>query len=134
MTNIGIGNSVITIRDNVVDYLYHYKATVSRVLDGDTIEFGEIDLGFDIVLKRRKARLLGVNTKELKSKDEVEKKLAFEAKDYMTERLLGQSVIIKIREYDYADNFGRILADVYLENELINDTLIAEGFAVEFMD
>jgi len=117
------------------DYLYHYKATMSRVIDGDTVVFKEIDMGLDIVVKRKKARLIGINTPELKSKDEQVRLLAKEAKAYLQSRLSSDvEVIIKIREYDPTDAFGRILADVYLEDEKLNDTLLTLGFAVEFME
>jgi micrococcal nuclease len=119
---------------SIKNKLYHYKAKVKRVVDGDTVVFSEIDLGFEIALKNRKARLLGVDTAELRSSNEDEKVKAFEAKDYMIDRLEGKDVVIKIREYEYVDNFGRILADVYLEEELINETLLAEGLAVVFED
>lgn len=118
----------------IEDKLYHYKATVSKITDGDTIKFDEINLGFNVVLKNQVARLIGIDTPELRSKVPEEKKLAYEAKDYLEKRLLGKTVIIKSREFKFNDSFGRILADIYLEDELINDTLLAEGYAVVFME
>lgn len=111
------------------DLLYWYKAHVLRVIDGDTIVFSEIDLGFEIVLKNKHGRLLGIDTPELKASDPEVKALAYEAKDYVAVRLTDQDVIIKSVE---VDNFGRILVKVYLAEEYVNDTLIAEGYAVVF--
>ena len=115
------------------DYLYHYKAILSRVIDGDTIVFKEIDMGLDVVVKRKRARLLGINTPELHAKDAGVRAKANEAKVYLENRLQEDTnVIIKIRDYDPFDSFGRILADIYLEEELLNKTMLTLGFAVEF--
>ncbi|MGP0689753.1 thermonuclease family protein [Priestia aryabhattai] len=117
----------------VKDYLYHYKAIMSRVIDGDTIVFKEIDMGLDVWVKNKHARLLGINAPELHAKDLETRFKANEAKEYLENRLTEDTiVIIKIREYNPLDSFGRILADVYLEDELLNDTMLAEGFAVVF--
>ena len=43
--------------------MYEYRCTVTRVVDGDTVD-AEIDLGFDIVFKSR-IRLFGVDTPEV---------------------------------------------------------------------
>jgi micrococcal nuclease len=117
----------------VKDYLYHYKAIISRVIDGDTIVFKEIDMGLDVWIKNKHARLLGINTPELHDKDAEVRFKANEAKDYLANRLTEDTaVIIKVREYNPLDSFGRILADVYLEDELLNDTMLELGFAVVF--
>ncbi|MED3976121.1 thermonuclease family protein [Priestia megaterium] len=118
----------------VHDFLYHYKAVLSRVIDGDTVVFKEIDMGLDVVVKNKHARLLGINTPELHDKNPEVKFKANEAKEYLESRFTEDvEVIIKIREYKPFDSFGRILADVYIDDELINDTLLELGFAVEFM-
>jgi micrococcal nuclease len=114
---------------SIKDKLYHYKGKVGRVIDGDTFYMAEIDLGFDITLKNKKVRLLGINTMELKDFDSKKRKLAYEAKDYMIKRLEGKDVVIKSVGFD---DFGRILALVWLEEELINDTLLKNGLAVVF--
>lgn len=111
------------------ELLYWYKGRVDRVIDGDTIVFSELDLGFDLAYKNRHGRLLGINAPELHDKDEQVKIKANEAKDYLTQRLTGKDVIIKSRE---VDDFGRILCDVYIADEFINNTMITEGYAVVF--
>jgi micrococcal nuclease len=52
--------------------VYEYRATITRVIDGDTYEV-EIDLGFFVTLKRQRVRLLGVDTPEVfgRNRDEV---------------------------------------------------------------
>ena len=48
------------------DNLYHYKATIIRVIDGDTIE-ARVDLGFKVQITQ-KFRLLAIDTPELRGK------------------------------------------------------------------
>lgn len=109
--------------------LYHYKAKIDNVVDGDTVDFEYIDLGFDILLKGKRARLLGVDTYELKSKILMEKELAQQGKEYMINRVLNKEVILRSREYEITDSFGRLLVDIYVENVLVNDELVHLGLA-----
>jgi micrococcal nuclease len=123
--------------ENILDKLYHYKAKVGRVIDGDTFTLEEIDLGFGFIKRSTKeeeikVRMLGINTRELKSTNKTDKKLAFQAKDYMTGRLKkGTEVIIQSTGFDV---FGRVLAVVYLGDECLNETLLGNGMAVVYED
>ena len=51
--------------------MYNYKINLLRVVDGDTID-AEIDLGFDIKVKKR-IRFMGINAPESRTKDLEEK-------------------------------------------------------------
>ena len=51
--------------------MYTYKATLDRVIDGDTIDVN-IDLGFDISVNKR-VRFAGINTPESRTRDLEEK-------------------------------------------------------------
>lgn len=119
-------NVVIT---KMEDLLFWYKGTVGRVIDGDSVVFSELDLGFSIALKKRHGRLLGIDAPELRTKDVEVKFQANLSKEYLAQRLTGQEVVIKSQK---VDSFGRILCDIYLQDEFINNTLLAEKFAVEF--
>ena len=48
--------------------LYHYRAVVISVYDGDTCRM-DIDLGLDIWQKNEKIRLVRINTPELRGND-----------------------------------------------------------------
>ena len=50
--------------------MYEYCAKVVSVYDGDTITV-DIDLGFGIVLKKQKLRLLGINTPEVRGAEKI---------------------------------------------------------------
>src|SRR6185437_3945675 len=97
---------------NMKDNLYWYKATIERVIDGDTLIADEIDLGFHTSLKNQRIRLLDVDAPELRDKDEELKRLAFEAKDFVASLVEGKEIIIRSTGFD---SFGRILAHVWID-------------------
>ena len=53
--------------------MYEYKVMIDRWVDGDTVDV-DIDLGFDVVLKKQRVRLHGINTPESRTRDLEEKK------------------------------------------------------------
>ena len=53
--------------------MYEYRSVILRVVDGDTVDV-DIDLGFDIMLKKQRIRLYGVDTPESRTRDLEEKK------------------------------------------------------------
>ena len=87
-------------------------ATVSRIIDGDT---------FDLTDKRR-IRLLEIDAPEYPKGC-----LAQQAKDRLTELILGKQVVIK---NPTPDNFQRLVASVSVGNLDIAGALISEGFAI----
>ncbi len=112
--------------------LYMYKATVDRVVDGDTLKV-TIDLGFTVFWKSS-CRFYGVNTPELKSKDVTVKARAQAAKAFVSELLpAGTEIVIRSRELD---KYGRPLVDVFYGKDFaehLNQILIDKAFAVPFM-
>jgi micrococcal nuclease len=113
----------------MINNLHHYKATVLRILDGDTVEM-VIDLGFTVQWKST-CRLYGINTPELTSKDPLIRAKALEAKQYLIDKLVtGSTVYIKSRELD---KYGRPLADLYYGASFnhVNKELLDLGLAVK---
>ena len=108
--------------------VYEYNATVLDVYDGDTITL-LIDVGFNIHLKQ-KCRLYGIDTPELRTKNKKEKELAIKARDYLKELILNKKV--KIKTYK-DDKYGRMLADIYLDDIYVNMNLIEKGYAVSYL-
>jgi micrococcal nuclease len=107
---------------------YVYKATIERVVDGDTIDV-TLDLGFDVRLHKQRCRLAGIDTPESRTRDLAEKKLGLAAKDRLIELCVGSITIKSFGKGKY----GRILAIPYTENnEDICQMLINEGHAVEY--
>lgn len=110
--------------------MYEYKCKIIKVIDGDTVDC-EIDLGFHIKIIKR-VRLLGINTPELNSKDETQRVLAKEAKDYV---LNSKDTITRLKTVlDESDSFGRVLGWLYIgDSDLtLNNLLLVEGLAVPY--
>ncbi len=104
--------------------MYEYKATVTKVYDGDTITV-DFDLGFGIVLKKQTIRLFGINTPEVRG---TEKADGIISRDALRQRILGKQVIIKTSK-DKKGKYGRWLGEVFVKDENINQWLLEEGYA-----
>ena len=116
----------------MLDFLYHYKMTVVRVVDGDTV-FGDVDLGFNIGFKKMEFRLSGVNTPEIKG---ASREAGLASKKFVEDTVLNKEVII-VTKKDGKEKYGRYLAEVfYLDGTnwvSLNKSLIDKGLAVPFM-
>ena len=102
--------------------MYQYKASVSKVVDGDTIH-ALVDLGFkiytDIIF-----RLADINAPEKNTDEGVVAKIA------LSNKLLNQSIAI---DSNGKDKYGRWIATVYLNGENINQWLMTEGYASKYI-
>ena len=110
--------------------MYEYRAFVRKVYDGDTITC-DMDLGFEVTLKNQKLRLYGINTPEVRGPSmEVGKKV----RDLVRSRICNKWVTVRTHK-DKKGKYGRWLAEVFDNDavESINDWLLREGHAVEYM-
>jgi micrococcal nuclease len=114
----------------MLESLYHYKATVIKVVDGDTIDV-RVDLGFNVFHKVR-LRLMGLNTAELRSANLEEKAEGLAAREYVKAWFdkRGYDVVVNT-VMDKSEKYGRILADVYDPAGLdcLNNDMLASGIA-----
>jgi micrococcal nuclease len=113
-------------------YIYRIKS-VGKVVDGDTID-ADIDLGFDISLTKR-IRLAGIDTPESRTKDEYEKKLGLEAKEWLKYRLKDSNdIVIRTEKPDSTEKYGRIIGHLFINGEEVslNNQMINEGYAWEY--
>ena len=111
--------------------MYEYPATINRVVDGDTIDV-DIDLGFSIILKKQRVRLLGINAPESRTRDLVEKEKGLAAKAKVQEMCpVGSNVVIKTY-LDKKGKFGRLLGEIIIEETNLNNYLVEHGFATEY--
>ena len=106
---------------------YVYNAQITKVVDGDTVD-AIVDLGFTVSVNIR-FRLYGIDTMETTDKDEAKRALGLKAKQFVTEKLLNQTVTLRSHK---TDKYGRWLAEIFLNNESINQLLLTEGLAVEY--
>jgi micrococcal nuclease len=108
--------------------MYEYKAKITEVIDGDTVD-AMIDLGFDIWHKIR-IRLFGLNCPESRTSNEIEKPYGLAAKQFTKDRIEGQEVRVEIHKQE---KFGRYLAIIHYQSNNttinLNSELIGTGHA-----
>lgn len=111
------------------DSLYHYKAIVTKVYDGDTITVS-VDLGMNFYRKNTKIRLYEINAPELRGKTLKE---ARASRDYLRKMILNKEVVIQTFK-DKKGKYGRYLANVWIKLDkkwsCINSIMVEEGYAV----
>ena len=112
--------------------LFHYRAVVDRVVDGDTIDV-TLDLGFDIQMKGR-VRFHGINAPESRTRDAVEKQKGLAAKRYVEDWTGGlENRVIIQTSLDDRGKFGRILGRILNnEGECLNDEMVSLGHATPY--
>jgi micrococcal nuclease len=118
--------------DNKDPYIYRIRS-IHKVVDGDTID-ADIDLGFSISLTKR-IRLAGVDTPESRTKDEYEKKLGLESKEWLKKRCENaKDILIKTELPDSTEKYGRIIGHLYINGEetSLNNQMIDEGYALAY--
>jgi len=113
--------------------MYTYKATLDRVVDGDTVDLN-IDLGFDVWVKKR-VRLEHVDTPEKRTTDPLEKHFGFMASDFVLDKLMGaEQMVVKTTLDGSTDKYGRVLGVIWVDHALtsVNDQLIEKYLAVKY--
>ena len=110
--------------------MYDYKATLVRVVDGDTV-YLKVDLGFHTE-QTHCFRLNGVDTPELHSKDVAEKKLAAEAMSFVESEFMKRANRCRVYS-EKTGSFGRWLGDIYFIDEIgrrisLREMLIDRGY------
>jgi len=109
--------------------VYEYKATIIKIVDGDTVDV-DIDLGFDTWLHNQRIRLHGVDTPECRTRNKKEKAHGLLAKAYVQKALIvGEVYALRTRE---KGKFGRYLGEIKVGRTTLNKLLIKEGLAVEY--
>lgn len=122
--------------------MYEYHVTVTKVVDGDTIDV-DIDLGFSVVLKKQRVRLMGIDTPESRTRDLEEKKFGKASKKHLKDLLSRGDVSLISHD---KGKFGRILGEIWVhsveneghpvfENEIkfcVNAKMISDHHAVAY--
>jgi len=108
---------------------YHYRATVVRIYDADTMTL-KIDLGFKINFEEN-FRIRGINAPEVRGP---EKQEGIIARDWLRNKCQNGSQVFIETFKDKKGKYGRYLADVYFkENDeffSVADELVKLGYAV----
>ncbi|WP_455660537.1 thermonuclease family protein [Pradoshia sp.] len=120
-----LNNSNDTINSNKdVSEYPTFEATVSKVTDGDTLTISHDG-------KEEKVRMLLIDTPESVKEGVEPQPWSKEASAFMKEMLpTGSNVMIEpgVSGSEY-DRYGRLLAYIYVDGEMLNKTLVEEGYA-----
>ena len=112
-----------------------YDVVLLRSVDGDTVDV-DIDLGFGIWLRNERVRIMGIDTPESRTSNEVEKLFGKAAKHRLQELLENGGVLVTTEEAsgeDMRGKFGRILGDFKIpDGRLVTEVMIAEGHCVPY--
>jgi len=113
--------------------MYQYKATITRVIDGDTVDC-DIDLGFSVTLTRQRIRLYGIDSPESRTRDKVEKKYGLLAKQFLKDFIEKEDCHVFIEtSKEKRGKFGRILGKlVNAGGVCVNDLMCETGHAVPY--
>jgi len=110
-----------------------YDFAVTRVIDGDTVEFAAPFLPAPLKPKLA-VRVFGVDTPEkgFRAKCESEAKRG-EAASAFTKKVITESKTARIAIIDWDKFGGRVLGDIILDNNVsLRGLLIQNGFAREY--
>lgn len=103
---------------------------VIKVYDGDTITVAnKLPIINDDTVYRFSIRLKGIDTPEIKGKTEDERTAAKLARDIVSEKILHKHILLKNVSME---KYGRILADVWLDDFHLNKWLIDNRYALEY--
>jgi len=102
--------------------MYTYRATVIKVVDGDTVDLN-IDLGFKLFMKLR-GRFAGINAPEGK---------LTESAAWLAEQLpVGAEVVVETKKTQ--EKYGRWLVTVFVGDRNLNTELVELGLAIPYMN
>jgi endonuclease YncB( thermonuclease family) len=102
---------------------------VIKVYDGDTFTLAAQLPYNSTITYRFSIRLNGIDSPEIKSTFAVEKQLAIVSKDALSNLIMDKIVSLKNISIE---KYGRILADVYLDELHVNKWMIANGYAIKY--
>jgi len=100
---------------------YVRKATVLRVVDGDTVDM-LVDLGYNVTISRR-FRLLGIDCPERNTNFN-----GWTSSKLHLEELIGDGLVTG--QSTKADSFGRYLVELFKDGQSLNLKMLSDGFAV----
>lgn len=107
--------------------LYQYKATIVRVIDGDTV-VADIDLGFHTWRRDEHLRVARIDAPEMKGASREEGQRSRAA---LISRIEGRELTICTIK-DQRGKFGRYLVELWDGDVNLNDWMISEGYAVPY--
>ena len=116
--------------------MYTYRATLDRVIDGDTVDL-IVDLGFNVRLKER-FRLDGIDAPESRTRDLEEKARGKAATQFLWDKIMKHPYMRIDTNKDRKGKYGRYLATLFVGDSPdqdstwynLNALLVIEGHAI----
>lgn len=105
------------------------EGVVVKVYDGDTITIVSALPFEESEYYRFSIRLLGIDSAEIKGKSEAEKAVAIKARDALSAKILNHTITLRNVT---TEKYGRLLANIYLDGEWINDWMLKNGHAIVY--
>jgi len=105
------------------------RGKVIKVYDGDTITIASKLPYIDSVIYRFSVRLIGIDAPEIKGSTDIEKTLAILSRDALHKLIFGK--IVRLENVG-TEKYGRLLADVYLDDINISKWMIQNGYAIAY--
>jgi micrococcal nuclease len=105
------------------------EGVVVKVYDGDTITIVSTLPFEDSEYYRFSIRLLGIDSAEIKGKSDAEKVLAIRARDALSSKILNHTITLRNVT---TEKYGRLLANIYLDGECINNWMLENGYAIAY--
>jgi endonuclease YncB( thermonuclease family) len=103
---------------------------VVSVYDGDTIK---VVFPLHNVLYKWNCRLIKIDTPELRTKNENEKKYGYFVRDILRDKILNKVLSIKCEDFD---KYGRLLVEIFIQDNYhlisINEWLINNKYAFRY--
>ena len=97
--------------------MYRYKVDVTRVVDGDTVDV-DIDLGFGMIYKKQRVRLMGIDTPESRTRNLEEKFYGLQSKAFL-KSLIDKADQIQLVSHEKG-KFGRILGELFDPDSMVS--------------
>ena len=111
--------------DDITPFSFDGISTYAKIVDvydGDTIK---IVFEYKGEFIKYSARLYGIDTPEIRTKDAEEKKRGYEARDFLRSLILDRVLKVDLLKFD---KYGRLLATVYDNGRSVVDLMVSEGY------
>ena len=103
--------------------------TVVKVYDGDTFTIASKLPNTTEPIYRFSVRLNGIDSPEIKGKTVIEKELAKVSRDALSKLIFNKIVTL---QNVTTEKYGRILADVYIDELYVNHWMLENGYAIKY--
>lgn len=110
-------------------YGFNIECKIVSVYDGDTVN---VVFPLNLINKNTtefykfSCRLINIDTPEIRTDNEEEKKRAYLIRDKLREKILNK--VVKIKCYDF-DKYGRLLIEIFYDDININNWLLENNYA-----